>query len=200
MNAITPAKEMPPDHRTAARGTLPIEQTKLSTAITGPAITFSIVRTSGGASVTKSALKKSSPSRAMNPARKKPIVISFQSICQSPRKLCATSDHAAAERSFWRRAPALSALWCTCPASACCACSRASRSSRGETKRRSSNTMSTMSTIPPTNSASVNCQPSSSHSTSPSSHTRFVDANWKARADAADAPRAKSERAIAIAA
>ena len=30
----------------------------------------------------------------MKPASRKPIVISFHSICQSPRKLCATSDHA----------------------------------------------------------------------------------------------------------
>ena len=43
MKAITPAKLIPPDQSTAASGTLPIEQTKLSTAISGPTITFSIV-------------------------------------------------------------------------------------------------------------------------------------------------------------
>ena len=37
-------------------------------------------------------------------------------------------------------------------------------------------------------SASANCQPISTHSTSPSSHTRFVEANWKASALAAEAP------------
>src|SRR5436189_102386 len=36
MNAITPAKLMPPDQSTAASGTLPTEQTKLKTAVTGP--------------------------------------------------------------------------------------------------------------------------------------------------------------------
>src|ERR1044071_4561592 len=36
MNAITPPKLIPPDHRTAASGTLPIEQTKLAAAISGP--------------------------------------------------------------------------------------------------------------------------------------------------------------------
>ena len=36
MNAITPAKLMPPLQSTAASGTLPTEQTKLSTAISGP--------------------------------------------------------------------------------------------------------------------------------------------------------------------
>jgi hypothetical protein len=76
---------------------LPTEQTKLRTAISGPTRTFSIVCTSGGASVTKRKLKKSSPSRPMKPARMKPRVISFQSIFQSPRKLWATSDHAAGE-------------------------------------------------------------------------------------------------------
>ncbi len=36
MKAITPPKVMPPRHRTAARGTLPTEQTKLTTATSGP--------------------------------------------------------------------------------------------------------------------------------------------------------------------
>ncbi len=53
---------------------------------------------------------------------------------------------------------------------------------------------------PPTNSASVNCHPIRIHSTSPSSHTRLVEANWNASAVTADAPFANSERAIAIAA
>ena len=44
--------------------------------------------------------------------------------------------------------------------------------------------MSTIITIPPTYSATVNCQPISTHSTSPSSQTRFVDANWNASAEA----------------
>ena len=40
--------------------------------------------------------------------------------------------------------------------------------------------MSAIITRPPTYSASANCQPISTHRTSPSSHTRFVEANWKA--------------------
>jgi hypothetical protein len=43
MNAITPAKEIPPAHRIAASGMLPIEQTKLRMAMTGPSSTFSTV-------------------------------------------------------------------------------------------------------------------------------------------------------------
>ena len=45
MNAITPAKLIPPDQSTAARGTLPTEQTKLRTATSGPTMTFSIAWT-----------------------------------------------------------------------------------------------------------------------------------------------------------
>ncbi len=54
--------------------------------------------------------------------------------------------------------------------------------------------------MPPTYSPTVNCQPISTHSTRPSSHTRLVEANWKARAEAAEAPFWKRLLAIAIAA
>ena len=45
-----------------------------------------------------------------------------------------------------------------------------------------------------------NCQPIRTQRTSPSSHTRLVEANWKESEAIAEAPLAKSERAIAIAA
>ena len=41
MNEITPPKEMPPFQRDAARGTFPMEQTKLMMAMNGPTTTFS---------------------------------------------------------------------------------------------------------------------------------------------------------------
>ncbi len=44
---------------------------------------------------------------------------------------------------------------------------------------------------PPTNSASANCQPISSHSTMPSSTTRLVLATMKTIDDVKSAPRAK---------
>ena len=53
---------------------------------------------------------------------------------------------------------------------------------------------------PPTNSASANCQPISTHSTIPSSTTRFVDANMKTIELTKSAPRWKSVFAIADAA
>jgi hypothetical protein len=49
-------------------------------------------------------------------------------------------------------------------------------------------------------SASANCQPMSTHSTSPSSHTRLVEANWNASAEAAEAPFWNRLLAMAIAA
>ena len=53
---------------------------------------------------------------------------------------------------------------------------------------------------PPTNSASVNCQPSSSAMMTPSSITRLVDAISNAIAAAKPAPLGNSERASATAA
>ena len=77
----------------------------------------------------KRPLKKSSPSRPMKPARRKPIVISFQSICQSPRKLWATSDQASADVRRWRQDICSPAAWCWWPVSASCAWRRAASSS-----------------------------------------------------------------------
>ena len=54
--------------------------------------------------------------------------------------------------------------------------------------------------IPPTNSASANCHPISTQMTIPSSITRFVEANWNASAEAAEAPFWNRLLAIAIAA
>ena len=65
---------------------------------------------------------------------------------------------------------------------------------------RSSTAISAIMMIPPTYSARANCQPIRTQSTSPSSQTRLVEANWKASAVAAEAPFWKSDLAIAIAA
>ncbi|HEY2372717.1 MAG TPA: hypothetical protein VGH82_09230 [Gaiellaceae bacterium] len=116
------------------------------------------------------------------------MTISFHSISQSPRKLYATSDQASNDTSRFRQGSVLSDEWCSWPASAACACARASSSSLRETNTRNRSVISTTSTIPPTNSATVKRQPRSTHRTSPSSQTRFVEANWKASAEAADAP------------
>ena len=48
----------------------------------------------------------------MNPASRKPIVISFHSIAQSLRKLWATSDHASSEMTRWRSGSSVLTAWC----------------------------------------------------------------------------------------
>ena len=53
---------------------------------------------------------------------------------------------------------------------------------------------------PPTNSAAINCQPSTTASSTLSSTTRFVDANWNAIAAIKSAPLRNSVRASAVAA
>ncbi len=131
----------------------------------------------------------------MKPASRKPIVISFQSIVQSARKPCATAVHLPSSSS-----PPCSWQPCVCSSCASWACARACSSSRGETKKRSSTAISTIRMMPPTYSASANCQPISTQRTRPSSQTRLVEANWKASAVVAEAPLAISERAIEIAA
>src|SRR5215472_4534103 len=80
------------------------------------------------------------------------------------------------------------------------ACLRASSRMRFVRKRRNSNAIRMIMMGPPTNSASVNCQPSSSAKIKPSSMTRLVDANWNAIAAVKSAPLRNSERASATAA
>jgi len=91
-------------------------------------------------------------------------------------------------------------MWCWWPVAERAACARASASSDGETNARISTVISTIITIPPMYSAIVNCQPISTHSTSPSSQTMFVEASWNASAPAAEAPFSNSDFAIATAA
>jgi hypothetical protein len=201
MKAITPANEIPPAQSTAASGTFPIEHTNERTATIGPSTTFSASCSGHGAPVTKRPLKKSIGSSAMKPAMTNPAAISFQSISQSERKLCATSDQASSESRRDRSdRPSVPAGGCRCPASAATACSRAAASRRRVTKRRSPSHISAISTSPPSSSASVNCQPRKIHITIPSSKTRFVDANWNTIAERKLAPFVNIDLAIAIAA
>src|SRR6266498_3631224 len=85
----------------------------------------------------------------------------------------------------------------TRPLSACC---RAACTSGGFSSARNSSASSTIISGPPTNSAAVNCQPSSTARMMPSSTTRLVEANWNAIALVKSAPLRNTERAIATAA
>ena len=187
---------MPPAQSTAASGMFPTEQTNESAATIGPTMTFSSSCSAPPLIGDEQGVEEALGSSATKPAITKPARISFQSISTSPRKLCATADHASSEKSFGPD----SRDGCAWPASPPTACSRACSSSRRETKRRTPSHMSAMSTKPPTNSASVNSQPRKIHMTIPSSNTRFVEANWKTIADAKLAPFWNSDFAIAIAA
>src|SRR5213594_4353273 len=80
------------------------------------------------------------------------------------------------------------------------ACSRASRTSAGRRNALKRTARMAIINSPPTNSASVNCHPSSRTMMIPSSMTRFVDANSKAMAAVKLAPLRKIERASATAA
>src|ERR1700735_4879015 len=121
-------------------------------------------------------------------------------MAQSLRKLWATSDHASTDVSRCPMDMCSPAEWCWWPESAWMAWVRACSSRRLETNRRNSSVMTTIRIRPPTNSARVDCQPSRTQMTMPSSTTRLVEANWKARADAAEEPFWKRLLAIAIAA
>src|ERR1017187_4772783 len=86
------------------------------------------------------------------------------------------------------------------PASPSAACARAASMTRGRSVARSRTTSSAIMMGPPTNSAAINCQPSTTASNTLSSTTRFVDANWKAMAAIKSAPLRNNVRANAVAA
>src|SRR5919204_4158237 len=106
MNATTPENEAPPAQSTAASGTFPTEHTNEKTATSGATTTFSACCAALDECVTNRPLKKLIGRRAVNPAATKPPMISFQSIFQSPRKLCATSDQADTEKTRSRQGAA----------------------------------------------------------------------------------------------
>ncbi len=86
------------------------------------------------------------------------------------------------------------------PAMPLSACSRAAPTSRARTNSRNATAISTIMIGPPTNSARVNCQESSSARMMPSSITRLVLAISKAIAAVKLAPRRNRARASATAA
>ena len=66
--ATTPPKLMPPCHSAAASGTLPIEQTQLAKAITGPTSAFSRLVQKPRPRMNRSAHHWTGTSTARNPA------------------------------------------------------------------------------------------------------------------------------------
>src|SRR5919197_810535 len=80
------------------------------------------------------------------------------------------------------------------------ACRRATSTSLGRSSARNATASSTIISGPPTTSARVNCQRTSTARMMPSSMTRLVEANWNAIALVKLAPLRKIERASATAA
>ena len=90
MNATTPPKLMPPFHSTAASGTLPIEQTKLSTEITGP-MSGPQSRAASGWPVRNRCCQKLSGTQAPTaPAISRPITTSRSTAAHSMTKIWLT--------------------------------------------------------------------------------------------------------------
>lgn len=86
MKAITPPKLMPPFQRTAAKGTLPIEQTKLMIATTGPMIGPQSFASVSWSSRKSDCQKDSGTQAARAPAISRPPTMSIQIAAQSMTK------------------------------------------------------------------------------------------------------------------
>src|SRR5579864_2544421 len=86
MNETTPPKLMPPRQSTAASGTLPTEQTKLTIATNGPTNGPSILARVGLLERKKARQKESGTQAANAPAMSKPSTISTHTEAQSITK------------------------------------------------------------------------------------------------------------------
>src|SRR5690242_1561658 len=205
MNEITPPKLIPPDHSTAASGTLPIEQTKLAAAITGP-ITGPHQRAAGCPARNRCDQNESGIQAAAAPAISSPMAMSRSTAAHSITKMWLTEVRPSllARRRHRLRPPAMLmsiAAWPSIePATARSACRRAASISRARTNSRKATATATIMIGPPTNSASVNCQEISRARMMPSSMTRLVLAISNAIAEVKLAPLRSSARASATAA
>ena len=172
---------MPPAQSTAASGMFPTEQTNASAATIGP--------TSDVLEQPQRAAAVRDEERVEEAHRQQRDVAGDQEAGDDllPEHLASRRGSCARRpttpRARRASAPDSADHVLRGPACAASACARASSSSRRVTKSRTPSHISAMSTMPPTNSASVNCQPRKIHMTIPSSNTRFVDANWNAIAD-----------------
>src|SRR5216684_7049102 len=104
---ITPPKLMPPFHKTAARGTFPTEQTKLSIEITGP-INGPQNWLSVGLLVRKKACHQLFGTQAASaPAIRKPSPRSTYKAFRSMKNECEMAVNARGEKSRERNGPSV---------------------------------------------------------------------------------------------
>ena len=206
MKLITPPKLMPPFQSTAARGTFPTEQTKLSIEITGPmsGLQNSL---SVGWSVRKNACHQLFGTQAASaPAMRNPSPRSTYRAFRSMKKECEMAVNARGEKSRDRNGPSVMdmsispcASWVE-PKTPRSAWRLASSTIRLRSVTLNRIHRSTAMSRPPANSAATNCQPKRMRRTRPSSKTRLVEANSKMIALTKLAPLRKSALATATAA
>ena len=197
---------MPPFQSTAASGTLPIEHTKLATAMTGPINGPQTFDHPPSFARKRWPQKLSGTHAATAPAMSRPIAMSRTTASHSITKMWLTLVAPAGETSRRRKDPSpptvmSMAAWPSIdPAAPWSAWSLAACTTRERRKSRKHTATTTIISGPPTNSARVNCQPSSSARITPSSTTRLVLAISKTIAAVKLAPLRKRERASATAA
>src|ERR1017187_1132363 len=206
MNAITPPKLIPPFQSTAASGTLPIEQTKLSSEMTGPMTGPHSSAASGWPARNRCCQNVAGTHAATAPAISSPMTTSRMTAAHSMTKMWLTPvETSPLIRRDQNPPPDLMlmsmAAWPSIePARPCSACRRAPSIRRARKKSRNATAIATIMIGPPTNSARVNCQEISRARMMPSSITRLVLAISNAIAAVKLAPLRNSDRARATAA
>src|SRR6266851_3405344 len=189
----TPPKLIPPLHKTAAKGTLPTEQTKLTIATNGPTSGPSILA-SVGLLEKKNAFQNTLGTQAANaPAMSSPSRISTHTEAQSITKKLLTAVNPLPLNSREKNEPpdtliSIAACPSILPANPFSACAFAISTSFDVTVKRKSTAMKITIKRPPTNSAAVNCQPSRTIKIMPSSITRLVEASSNAMVETKLAP------------
>jgi hypothetical protein len=143
---------------------------------------------------------------ATAPAMSRPMAMSRMTAAHSMTKMCDTDVAPAGDMSRFRKlaSPGIDMSMAACPSidpdRPLSAWARASSSRRLRRNKRKANATRTIMIGPPTNSARVNCQPSSRAMMIPSSMTRLVDAISNAIAAPKLAPLRKRDLASATAA
>ena len=105
MNATTPPKLIPPFHSTPASGTLPIEQTKLSTEMTGPMMGPHSFAPSGWLVRNRCCQKVSGTQAPIAPAISRPATMSRMTAAHSITKMWLTAVYPSRLNRRCRKVP-----------------------------------------------------------------------------------------------
>src|SRR5215472_12381337 len=205
MKLTTPPKLMPPLHKTAANGTLPTEQTKLTIDTNGPTSGPSILAIVGLLEKKNAFQNELGTQAASAPAISSPSVISTHTEAQSITKKWLTAVNPLRLHSREKNEPpdtlmSITACPSILPATPFSACAFAICTRRGVSVSRKITAIKITMSRPPIYSAAVNCQPIKTVRMMPNSITRLVEASSKTIAEVKLAPFTKMERASATAA